>query len=265
MRHDPGNVAHRAFEHLGNAGRGSVVFQPDLEPPGHRQAAPPIHLEPLATGHAVGYEDRVPVHGPDLDGPPRELLDETDLVPGAHHVSDVHRALEGQGEPGEEVAEGLLEREADDRRDDGRSREDRAEVGVERRLQEHREHQSEHNDRDDLTQQGGRRGATAQAITDVEEEIVEQARDEQSACKPDGEETVVAGVGIHHGHAEPRQRENGAGHDHEEREGRENPPRSGEQVRHPHGHRSAIRSATARGSPASWKRRTAAIPEIRFA
>src|SRR5262249_46002270 len=128
-----------------------------------------------------------------------------------------------------------------------------------------REDDREKGDVEDLAHQGGRRRSAPEAIADVEDEVVEEASEEEPCRQPDREEPVLATVGVRHPHAASRESEHDRGHDREEGECGKDPAGAFEQVRKPSSHRCEILSATTRGSPDSWKSRTAAMPVMRSA
>ena len=160
----PGQVADGGLERGAGLRRPRVVLEADAQDARHRRAAAPEHLEPLPAREAVGDQDRVPLHRADLDRAPGELLDEADGLGRANHVADLDRALEGEGQTGEEVPERFLEREARRRRvmtaevasSAGRlAREDDLEQDAEGDAEEH--------EADDLAQERRRRQAALEA------------------------------------------------------------------------------------------------------
>ncbi len=264
MRGEPGNVAERGLERGARTRRRKVVFESDLQGPGHRRAAPPIDFQALPAGEDVRDEYGVAFHRPHLDGSPGHLLDEADAVARADHVADLERSLQCQRNPREQVPECLLQGQTDDRGDDRGGRQERRQAGGEHDLEQGAEGEAEDEEADDLANERGRGRPSAELVGDVEEQEVDQSRDDQGAGDADCEGAVVVSPRVGEGHMERGQEEDDAADDGEDPDRRKHPARAGGgEVRESDGHRAAILAAVAAGSSDSWNRRIAAMPAIR--
>ena len=155
MGRDAADVAGGRFQRRAGETRGSLVLEPDVQDAGHRESAAAKDLEPLAAGHAVGDQNRAALHRADLDRAPRELLDQPDRLARTDDVPDLDGALERERQSRKEIAEGFLERQAQDGRNDGRRGQQQRQVRREDELGESPQEQPEDEQIDELTEQRG--------------------------------------------------------------------------------------------------------------
>ncbi len=116
--------------------RGDVVAGPDLDVDARRDGRLGVVEDRVLRHHAVGHDDELALLGQQLGGPPGDFLHPALEVADAHPVADAERLLDLNRQPGEEVAEGVLQREADD---DGAHRRGGEHLLVEQQRRRHRE------------------------------------------------------------------------------------------------------------------------------
>ncbi len=125
------------------------------------------------------------------------------------------------------------------------------------------EQKAEDEERDDLAKERGRRRALSQPEPQLEDEEVEEPRDDERGGDADDEGAVVLSRRSGQRDAEPREEEDEAGREEQDDERRDETARRVEEARRPLAHRAEILASAALGSAASWKSRIAAMPAIR--
>ena len=162
-----------------------------------------------------------------------------------------------------EIAERLLERQADDGGDDRGGREEGGETRRENDLKERAQRDAEDQETDDLPHERRRGNPSTELVRDVEEEEVGDARQKQSAGETDREGPVIVRAGIGQRHVEVREEQDRSGDEREDHGCRQHAAgERGDEAPQAHAHRPASLSTTPRGSLDSWMRRIAAMPEI---
>src|SRR5262249_58163780 len=98
----------------------------------------------------------------------------------SNQVSDLHGLLQMEGQPGEEIAESVLESQTDDGGQDGGADQEATELHVrQQHLKDDRDTDSENEESRQLPQKSGSRGRASQAGRDIGEEGIGHARDGQ--------------------------------------------------------------------------------------
>ena len=137
-----------------------------------------MNFESVAREHRVRQDGDVVAERAHFRRAPTDLFDRADVVAGTNDVADFERILEMQRDAGEEIAEGFLKSESENRGEDRAAGENGPDVVVEDRRKRGDEENEIERDGDDVAQQRRRRNSAAFRHEEIEHERVDRANDE---------------------------------------------------------------------------------------